>query len=251
MRALRDARLVALGGVVPAIGLGLAIGLLVAGCGTAATPTPTPLPTAIPAPTLTPMPVPPAITIGELGAACRGEAVAYAAPYAGDSHPLVLLDDNGGWEIWTNESLHDFVFLPPLSAFAPKIPLSAEPGYNDPNVNSVIMQMPANTIQLVVCHTAAHTVLIESCGDYTRNSDGKTGELLRKKWTEAVRLVVAETGATLQEKNFDGPPPDPCSPQMRGPQGGDPPWEIVGDSQPPSHDDVFSLMTGLSRDPAP
>lgn len=131
-------------------------------------PTPTPEPTATPDPE------------EELVAACYGTPVPWAAPYAGKTHPLVVVDAG-----------LDGIFM--SSAINKK--------WRDSKWTS--------PIQLVVCAPDATKVSVKvgSCGRHWKRTDGVVGELLRYRYKSKIRVVVAETGKTLQSKTLLGSVP--------------------------------------------
>jgi len=113
-----------------------------------------------------------------LRAACSdGTPVPGAAPYAGKVHPLIVVDQQGHW-----------------SGF---------------DINQEFPWSPwswPSPIQLLVCVPANDEKQVGSCGSY-KNEAGEVGEVLRYKDSVTVRVVVAETGKTLQKKVLANPAP--------------------------------------------
>ena len=179
-----------------------------------ATAEPTPTPEPPPTPTSTPDPA------EELVAACDGEPVPWAAPYAGTLHPLVVVDEDGiGTTYAVNKKWLGGTWKSP--------------------------------IQLVLCvpEPTEGTKRVGSCGRWTRQSDDATGELLQFRYTSTIRVVVAKTGKTLQKKVLLGSTP-PCGdapddewsiPDM----GDDPPWHLFG--VPVTAKQVNSYATTVSK----
>jgi hypothetical protein len=117
----------------------------------------------------------------ELVAACLdGTPVSGAAPYGGDSHPLLVVDMNNQW-IAKVDINRDF----PDDAY----------GWSWPS-----------PIQLVVCATRQENK-VGSCGLY-KADDGEVGEVVRYEDTMTFRVVVAQTGTTLQKKVITNPAPE-------------------------------------------
>jgi hypothetical protein len=163
--------------------------------------TPGPTPTPAPTPTPTPTPAPP-VTKAELEAVCAGTPISRAAKYAGTVHPLVVVDEGsleGEGEPWNFE----------INA---KWYGDAWPG----------------PIQLVVCVDTAKPVKLGSCGSYTRESDGASGQIIRYRYTQKVRVVIARTGKQLQYRSLTGTTPQ-CEAHLSLPASGPPPWGMYGD----------------------
>lgn len=179
-------------------------------------PSPEPTATATPEPTPTPDPA------DELAAACEGTPVPWAAPYAGKLHPLVVVDTEG---------------------------ITASYAINKKWRNGTW----TSPIQLVVCvpDPTAASVKVGSCGRWQRQSDDVGGELLQYRYRSTIRVVVAETGKTLQKKVLNGSIP-PCGdapedqwsiPDM----GEDPPWHLFGVEVTPAQ--VNTYATTVSKQP--
>ena len=116
---------------------------------------------------------------GELWSACYdGTPVPGAAPYGGKVHPLVVVDTNNAWLAYDVEINEGF------------------------RVGGWPWPTP---IQLVVCARHDEKV-IGSCGLY-KTKDGEVGEVLRSRDKVTFRVVVAETGETLQTKVVSAPAP--------------------------------------------
>lgn len=151
----------------------------------------------------------------ELAAACDGTAVPWAAPYAGTVHPLVVIDPD--W-LWTYAKFIDD-------------PIPADKFIMDfyaINKRWISGEWTSPMIQLVVCTGNDDSAVFDSCGIYTRESDGVTGKLVRREYTREVRVVVAKTGKTLQTKAIAGAV-DECPGTYSSAYGdlsGDPPWEL-------------------------
>jgi hypothetical protein len=167
---------------------------------------------ALPTPTPTPAPT----AEDQLAAACDGTPVPWAAPYAGDVHPLVVID---------TDYLYTIVTILERRPQAEDIVQEWYP-INEKWLNGTWTRP---MIQLVVCDPGdTDVVKVDSCGTYTRKSDGVTGKLLRKRWTTRIRVVVARTGETLQTKVISGAV-DKCPGTYSSAYGdlsGDPPWEL-------------------------
>ena len=181
-------------------------------------PTPTAEPTSTPEPPPTPSPTPDPVE--ELAAACDGEPVSWAAPYAGTLHPLVVVDADGiGNPYAINKKWLGGTWKSP--------------------------------IQLVVCvpDPTEGTKRVGSCGRWQRQSDDVSGDLLQFRYASTIRVVIARTGKTLQRKVLLGSIP-PCGdapddewsiPDM----GDDPPWHLFG--LPVTAKQVNSYATSVSK----
>lgn len=180
----------------------LAIALL-AGCSGEASPTappssptaPPPVPTASPTPQPTPSPD------AELIGACYGRPVAWAAPYAGKVHPLVIAGPWGKAGVWN--------WLP-----------------DDVNERWRDGEWASPMIQLVICPEAKEPRPGGSCGTYTI-ADGVRGKLIRLRVVLKVRVVVARTGRTLQSTTLLGPKTK-CPTSTGVVLGVAPPWTFLG-----------------------
>jgi hypothetical protein len=146
-------------------------------------------------PTPTPLPTfPPWYYLN--GACDNGNPVPWAADYAGKVHPLVVTE---GTQIKTA---------------------------GDVDINSKWYDNSwPGPIQLVVCLDGEKAVMVDTCGSYTRESDGVVGELDRYRWVQVIRVVVAETGKTLQSETLYGNTPA-CSESAL--VGDGPPWKEYG-----------------------
>jgi hypothetical protein len=188
------------------------------------TPVPTPTPTPVPTPTPTPVPTPtppPPVTEHELAAVCaKGTPILGAAKYAGTVHPLVVL--YRGDTAWTLDS-----------------------GTYDINTRWDSYDWPG-PIQLVVCVSPEQQVLLESCGMYSRASDGAQGEIDLYRNFKLVRVIVAKTGKTLQSKTFYGDTPT-CATSISGVDNPDdsPPWILSGTYA--DTDQINSYATAVSK----
>ena len=157
-----------------------------------------------PTPTPTPEPTPTPDPEQVLVAACYGTPVPWAAPYAGKTHPLVVVDTG-----------LDGIFM--SSAINKK--------WRDGKWTS--------SIQLVVCAPSGDEarVKVGSCGKNWRRTDGVKGELVRYRYKSRIRVVVAATGKTLQSKTLYGSVP-PCGGSKSKYSSLDlsvkPPWKIFG-----------------------
>ncbi len=186
----------------------LAIALL-AGCSgdasrtaTPSRPTaPPPAPTASPTPQPTPQPSP--SPDAELIGACYGRPVAWAAPYAGRVHPLVIAAPWGKAGVWN--------WLP-----------------DDVNGKWRDGEWASPMIQLVLCPEAREPKAGGSCGSYTI-ADGVKGELLRLREVLKVRVVIARTGKTLQSTLLLGPKTR-CPASTGVFLGVAPPWTFLGEN---------------------
>jgi hypothetical protein len=185
----------------------LAVLLIAAACsgGPAVTPAPTTSSVISPSPTVTPSPQPSPSPEEELIGACHGRAVAWAAPYAGRVHPLLIAGPwgiPGAWD-WINPDL----------------------GVNQKWSEG---EWTGSMIQLMVCPEPAEPVADGSCGIY-HSGTGESGQLLRFKEALMIRVVIAQTGETLQSQELLGPGQD-C-PASRVILGNDPPpWSLLGKS---------------------
>jgi hypothetical protein len=162
----------------------LAIAVLLAGCGANPSPsagqgTQKPTPTV---PTHSPGNRPTNI---ELARACGdGYPIPEAAEYAGAVHPLVIVlrDDVSDWRI----------DQPLITNNAPKYGIDtrwADDSWPGP-------------IQLVVCLDQTGSVEAGSCGMALYR--GVTGQVVQYKYVDAIRVVVASTGRTLQSDTLYG-----------------------------------------------
>jgi len=188
------------------------------------TATPTPVPTPVPTPTPKPTPQPTLalrVTEDDLMAACTGTPIPHAAKYAGTVHPLAVVG-RGQWYREPSVSYGD--------------------GGYDINIKW-IDDLWVSPIQLVVCVDDAKSVKVGSCGSYTRASDGAVGQIIRYKYTQKVRVVVARTGKELQYKTLAGSTPQ-CAANLSIPASGPPPWKYYGDY--PSVAAINSYATSVS-----
>ena len=183
-------------------------------CGSDATTTPTPTPTA----TTVPTPLPE----DALVAACDGEPVPWAAPYAGKVHPLVVVDPEG------------------LST-----PYAINKKWRDEKWTS--------PIQLVVCvpDGTEASVKVGSCGRWKRQSDGVWGELVKYRYKSTIRVVIAETGKTLQRKALFGSVP-PCgnAPQDQysiPDMNEKPPWHLYGVEVTPAQVNKYATAVSTQK----
>jgi hypothetical protein len=182
----------------------LAVLLIAAACsgGPVATPTPTAAPVMTPSAAVTPTARPTPSQEAELIGACHGRTVAWAAPYAGRIHPLLIAGPwgtAGAWD-WINPDL----------------------GVNQKWSEG---EWTNSMIQLMVCPEPAEPVADGSCGTY-QIASGESGELLRFKAALMIRVVIARTGETLQSKTLLGPA-QKC-PTSRVILGSDPPpWSFL------------------------
>jgi hypothetical protein len=153
-------------------------------------------------------------TDDELVAACvTGTPIAGAAKYAGTVHPLVVVQEGnpGDWLV---------------DDYAPYIGFDID--------NKWVDNSWPGPIQLVVCIDNSPAVKVDSCGTYTRD-DGVTGEVIRYKDANVVRILVASTGKLLQSKTFYGTVAD-CPTNFVDVD--DPPWSAWG--PPPDNDAAFN-----------
>ena len=201
----------------------LALAVVLAGCGGAApTGLPSPVtPTTAPAPTALPTPAPTPAPDTELIGACYGKAVAWAAPYAGKVHPLVIAGPWGTAGVWD--------WLPDLNT----------------NGKWRDGEWASPMIQLVVCPEPAKPKPGGSCGTYTRD-DGVKGELLRLRDALKIRVVVARTGKTLQSTTLVGPKTK-CPASEGVGEGAAPPWSFLGDNV--TFDQIDEYAAKVSKQP--
>ena len=166
-------------------------------------PTPTPTRTPAPTPTLTPIPslttTPEPEPEDELIGACFGKPVPWAAPYDGNVHPLVVA---GPWGAWN--------WLPNF----------------DINQKWRDGEWTSSMIQLVLCPDNAEPKEA-SCGTY-KIVEEVAGELIQLRDAVTIRVVVAQTGNTLQSTTLYAEVACPASQAV--PLLGDPPWTFSGDS---------------------
>ncbi len=195
-----------------------------AGCSSAvppppvATASPTPTPTATPTPTPLPTPTPEDDLIG----ACYGRPVAWAAPYAGKVHPLVIAGPWGAPKAWDRID-------PDLG----------------PNQRWSGGEWTNEMIQLVICPESADPKPSGSCGTYSLVED-VTGELIRLRDKVVIRVVVAKTGKRLQSQALYGALPG-CPTTQSVPLSATPPWHILGDSV--TLDQIGEYATVVSKQP--
>jgi hypothetical protein len=155
---------------------------------------------------------------------CGSHPIATAAKYAGSYHPLVIVVDETsyGW--------------------------SVDDGYS--TTYSVDDRWVTNSwtspLQLVVCVGAETAVRVSSCGYYNAE-DGAYGQVVRYKYSKAVRVKVAKTGKTLQSKTFYGSTPS-CSSSFTVPWGAPPPWKIYGGD--PNDSSINTYATKVSTQKA-
>ena len=82
-------------------------------------------------------------------------------------------------------------------------------------------------IQLVLCvDPVQRPDRVGSCGKYKRVSDGKVGQVIRFRYAQVVRVVLASTGETLQSKTLYGKPPA-CGRKVAL-TSAPPPWRTYG-----------------------
>jgi hypothetical protein len=153
---------------------------------------------------------------------CAGTPLDGAAAYGGSVHPLVVAYAEGtDWIVGGGSTAtRDFAI-------------------ND-NWSGEIWPSP---IQLVACVGTEQSARYDSCGTYTRDSDGVVGQVLRFKENVTVRVVVASTGKTLQSKTFSGDVPS-CADTITNWVGEDPPWNIYGSS--PEDSAINTWVTAVS-----
>jgi hypothetical protein len=174
------------------------------------------------APTPTPEPTP--APEEALVAACDGTPIPWAAPYAGKVHPVVVVDPEGFSASYSiNEKWRDAKWTSP--------------------------------VQLVVCvpDGTEASAQVGSCGRWKRQSDGMWGELIQYRYKSTIRVVVAETGKTLQRKALYGSVP-PCgdAPEDQwsiSNMNEDPPWQLFGVEVTPAQ--ISSYATAVSTQQAP
>jgi hypothetical protein len=198
------------------------IGLLVVGCASTATSSPSPVPpTTAPTPTAAPTPLPTPAPETELVRVCYGEPVAWAAPYAGNVHPLVIAGPHGKAGVWN--------WLP------------------DYEINGKWRdgEWASPKIQLIVCPEPAEPRRGGSCGIYTMVK-GVSGELLRRRDALKVRVVVARTGKTLQTTTLVGPKTK-CPASTGMVVGAKPPWAFLGDNV--TADQIDKYAEKVSKQP--
>jgi hypothetical protein len=148
-------------------------------------------------------------TDDELIAACAsGTPIPEAVKYAGAVHPLV--------EVFAQESGYPGGWLVDDRT---NIPVT------DAIDNKWLNDSWPSPIQLVVCIPVVQVQKVDSCGTYTRQSDGMTCELVLYRRSYVVRVVVASTGNDLQSKTLYG---DTLTCSSNYEVGGDPPWEVDG-----------------------
>lgn len=167
----------------------------------------------------TPQPTPAPDT--ELIGACYGKPVAWAAPYAGKVHPLVIAGPWGTAGVW--DWLPDF----------------------DINGKWRDGKWTSPMIQLVVCPESAEPKPGGSCGTYTRD-DGVSGELIRYRDVLKIRVVVARTGKTLQSTKLLGPKTE-CPASTGISLGKAPPWSFLAD--PVTFGQIDAYAAKVSKQP--
>lgn len=164
---------------------------------------------------------------------CAGKRVATAA-YAGRTHPLVIIGPSADpigyqWE----------------RTVADRVEYRLETGHPVP---SVLRPQLVTQVQLIACVTEK-LVPAKSCGNYTRSSDGVSGELRLTKGTATVRILSASSGGQLASRTFERPPP--ACPSTAGgiTAATSPPWVLDGETPTlkEAHDFVLSLTTGPAR----
>jgi hypothetical protein len=186
-----------------------------------ASPTPAATPDA-PTPPPTPTPVPTPTPEEALVAACDGTAVPWAGPYAGKVHPLVVVDTEGLSASYAiNKKWRDDTWSSP--------------------------------IQLIVCAPDGtdDSVKVGSCGRWKRQSDGVWGELVQYRYKSTIRVVIAETGKTLQRKALYGSVP-PCGnapeDQYSIPDMNEkPPWHLYGVEVTPSQVQKYATAVSTQK----
>jgi hypothetical protein len=165
---------------------------------------------------------------------CAGHAVATAAAYAGASHPLAIIGGLGNpYADWESE-LEDT-------------------GYNGNNGGDWPAEMkPASveSVQLVAC-VSTQQVADKSCGFYTRQSDGVSGELRLTNGVTTIKIVVARTGAVIAQKVYTATPLS-CNNEEPA-ASGNPPWVIANDppgltdGQPICEDYIIGFTQGPAQ----
>jgi hypothetical protein len=184
----------------------------------AADPSCSPKPTPTPTPTPKPTPLPEEALV----AACDGEPVSWAAPYAGKVHPLVVVDTEGFSASYAiNNNWRDNKWTSP--------------------------------VQLVVCvpDGTEASVKVGSCGRWKRQGDGVWGELVQYRYKSTIRMVIAETGKTLQRKALYGSVP-PCgnAPQDQysiPDMNEKPPWHLYGVEVTPAQVNKYATAVSTQK----
>jgi hypothetical protein len=94
-------------------------------------------------------------------------------------------------------------------------------------------------IQLVACVDNGSSVKVGSCGTYTRQGGGESGELIRWKSAQTVRILVAKTGKRLQSQVYYGAILA-CPTDFQDMDS--PPWDVYG----PEPDDQAQINAYVS-----
>jgi hypothetical protein len=221
-----DRRPVRLGRLSHLAGLALAA-LIVASCSTAtgpsrapngtrasaagsvdASPTGEPSPTDEPtaSPTATPSPSPtPGVTFDQISGMCAKAApIPAATKYGGKLHPLMLVNEiTDGWMVDAS-------------------------GIRYAIDQKWLAGEWANDLQLILCVGSEGSQNMGACsGSYKREGDGVVGKVVRYRFYQKIRVMVASTGKTLQSKTLYGSTPK-CSGSVSIPATAPAPWHIYG-----------------------
>lgn len=147
----------------------------------------------------------------EMAAACKsGTPIPEAGAYTGSAHFVVFEESDPYWfssADWVpDDSLPDTGAL----SSAQHSTVRSVFTHNDP-------------VQLVACRSVSPEKKY-SCGDYAR-TDGVHGEVFLNALEDTIRIVVAQTGGTLESKVFTSATPDlsNCEQYYSSPAG-TPPW---------------------------
>ena len=133
---------------------------------------------------------------------CSGRPALFAAPYAGRSHPIAIIGGSSPIDVWEDRIQS-----------ADEWPVEMKP-------------LTVASVQLVAC-VKGHDIPDRSCGYYTRQSDGVSGEILLTRGVTDITVRVARTGAVLARKHELGEPAT-CNSQF-GAGSDPPPWTVHGD----------------------
>jgi len=111
----------------------------------------------------------------------------------------------------------------------------------------------ASPIQLVVCvpDGTEASVKVGSCGRWKRQGDGVWGELVQYRYKSTIRMVIAETGKTLQRKALFGSVP-PCgnAPQDQysiPDMNEKPPWHLYGVEVTPAQVNKYATAVSTQK----
>ncbi len=157
----------------------------------------------------------------QLAAACKGRPIPEAAKFGGTVHPIVVVVmTNGHWGV--------------------------DDGSIYGNNAKWFEELWPGPVQLVLCNAEVTAVEVGSCGMYQESGTGRIGEVVRYKYAQTGRVVVARTGKTLRSTTFYGSVPScetwDVSQISVTPDG----WRVDGATMPDDHQ-INNYATTVSK----